>query len=312
MTGESNLPELTQSIEWLLAGHVNEARAALKQLIYLDPMNDEAWVWFISTLATENAREKARALWLKMNPQSKYALDDLSEIAEARKEFERIFLESRQPVLLVEQDERILPDTYQPSEGENGSVSRPVVNQMHTEQIQVIQRGAPPRKPEKKKKPNNLIILLVASFLFMTLSLAAIGYFITRLYGVDVISLFTTNSDCTCENTDAYMLRIADRVRIWNTNQSLLMNITSTTDISGNVKLAQATYQEELDEEPPRCLKDVHEIMLSLLEYHVKYANALSVQDTNLVDYYFIEQQAKQDELKTEFIRISNELECRP
>jgi len=339
MTGESGLTELAQAIEWLLTGQMDQARVSLKKIVALDPTNDEAWVWFIDTLSTQSAREKALSLWHKMDPQNQIAQGGLSRVSEARKDYERTYRQSHQFLQqTAEITETVTAESLQatidevsvfsaPASGtvestpvsmggptqssndhENAPTGKPVINQMQTDVIQVIQRET----SQKSRGNSNLMILLIASFIFMVLSLAAIGYFISRWYGYDIPSLFEGKTACTCENTEAYMLRVGDRLRIWQTNQSLMMNITNSADISGNIEAAKKVYQQEEEDVAPRCMNDVHELMVLLLGYHVKYAEALSANDTSLVDYYLLEQEAMQDQLKAEFIRISAEPECKP
>jgi hypothetical protein len=312
--GEMTSADLGQSIEWLLGGQTEQARASLKRIVSDNPRNEEAWVWFIETLPTENARTRALDLWLKMDPQNEIARGGLEKVAQMRALYKQLFDQKNQallPSLPSSKEEKIDKTLVEkPARVPGNGVTKPVVNQMHLEQIQVIQRG--PVKKGEPKTNRNLLIWLLASFIFMALSLAAIAVFVTRWYGVDISALFGVAPACNCDDTDAYMVRVADRVRIWRTNEELLAYMPSTTDISGNLELAQQTYQQELEEQAPQCLEKVHELMLTMLESHVHHAEALAAIDSSQAEYHLLSQQATQAELQKEFERLSLELECKP
>ena len=161
-------------------------------------------------------------------------------------------------------------------------------------------------KPNRFVLPSGIarILLILAAFVIMGASVYWFG---------SMLGLFpTVEAPCKCAQTDAYLLRVQDRVSRWLNNQALYLFAETHGDAPQNTEFAQKLYDEENKDSVPVCLKDLHETLLSTFDNHIKYGDAIKNKDTKLMGYYRGIEAAMQDTLKSEFQKLKGTLVCTP
>ena len=117
----------------------------------------------------------------------------------------------------------------------------------------------------------------------------------------DMLGLFgTAETGCKCAQTDAYLLRVNDRVTRWMDNQALYMLAENHGDAPTNTDFSQKLYDEENKENVPVCLKNLHETLLATFQTQVKYGTALKAKDSKQIQSYRALETSLQDQLKQE------------
>jgi hypothetical protein len=117
-------------------------------------------------------------------------------------------------------------------------------------------------------------------------------------------------TDCTCINTDAYLLRVNDRVSRWINNQAIYEMAENHGDAPNNTDYAQEIYNQERDELVPVCLKELHETLLTTFEYHQKYGEALRSKDKKEINYYRQFEKGMKGQLQLDLAKVSSNLQC--
>jgi hypothetical protein len=159
----------------------------------------------------------------------------------------------------------------------------------------------PPRKPTIPAGLGKIVLILVA---FIILG-GAVYFF------ADMLGLFASSEGaCKCPQTDAYLLRVQDRVSRWLNNQALYILAENHGDAPQNTDFAQQLYDEENKESVPVCLKNLHETLLTTFENHIKYGAALQKKDVQQIEYYRGIEGGMQDQLKTQFEGLKTTLKC--
>jgi len=120
------------------------------------------------------------------------------------------------------------------------------------------------------------------------------------LFG-SMLGLFDpVDTTCKCAQTDAYLLRVNDRVTRCMNNQALYILAENHGDAPQNTDFAQQLVDEENKENVPVCLKDLHDTLLTTFENQVKYGIALQSKDSKQIQYYRSVESGMQDQLKQE------------
>jgi hypothetical protein len=123
-------------------------------------------------------------------------------------------------------------------------------------------------------------------------------------------NLRASATECTCVNTDAYLLRVQDRVSRWVNNEAIYEMAESHGDAPNNTEYAQAIYNEENNDQVPVCLKELHETLMITFEYHVKYGNALRSKDQKEISYYRQFEKGMLDQLRDDLAKVGSTLNC--
>lgn len=294
-----------QALALIREGKKEQARPILKQIITTKPHDENAWIWFIDSLAAENVQIKALELWSKVDPQNPLPRQGLSGFLRRKQELEKgSALEAvRDTSSSPKQQEKAIFND-QPV-----TLDRP----LKIAETPIIPTPNLEKATSAKQGNKRLIPLLVLSFIFMLVVVALALYFgIKYLSPNSFTVIFAPTNGCNCVDTDAYLTRVKDRVEKWQTNQSLLTLAGLLGTSPANIDIAYQIYNDELSDQIPRCLKNAHEIFLGLLDLQIKYGESLRDGNQNQAKYYLTSLQIKQDELQQEFSRISRELVCNP
>ena len=311
--------KLRQAIILVKTGEKQNARKILVEILDSDPSNETAWLWFIDTLDSDSEKIIALQGFLKINPNSQAARAGLVRLtthinkkkpAEAPVDTWKP-VETGDPVLSLEQIPPASPleDTPRVVFKRDASVSTPPVEQHQEPQTEIKPISLQNEKPSGKAKHP-----LFRFFARVLIILLAIFFFGSSVYLYLSQAGILQNSDtaCKCSVTDAYLLRVEDRVTRWMNNQALYLMAEANGDIPQNIDFAQQLYNEENQEKVPACLNTIHNTLLLTFEYHVKYGEALQSQDKKLIEYYRNFESSMQDQLKDDFITLKNNLVCTP
>lgn len=296
--------DLNQAISLILAGQKEQARLLIKPILTANPHDQVVWLWFIQSLPNDDARYKAVQLWLKMDPANQIAQDGLDRVKlELRKLIQA--QTSLEPIITASPES--IPNEEVPTDQTQPKVT--------TSEIPITNRPSQPsvfpKKISPRKKPiSTFSIILIACFFIISMTTVGSVIAARLVFGLDIFSIIFPPSSCHCSETDSYMVRVADRIRKWQTNQSLLLLSNETGGSTGNLDLADQIFQEEEADIPPECLSTIHDLMLSLLTHHKNYAQALSDKNSQQASYFLVTQQLKQEALQKEFTRINLELQC--
>lgn len=274
------LPEkLREAITLVRAGDKDTARKLLMDILENDPTNETAWLWFVDTL--ESDREKIIALkgLLKINPKSQAAHLGLKR-------------------LTGELPEEVVPEEgLAPEENPQSEPEPPAPPE-------TLPVQPPVHKARRFEKQWLVIMLMVAGAVTL---LGIIAFLFAGQLGLLAPS---KSAECTCVETDAYLVRVQDRVSRWVNNQAIYEIAEKNGDAPSNTDYAQQIYQDEMDDRVPVCLKDLHDMLLIAFEYHVKYGEALRSKNKTEIDYYRKFVISTREQLQQDFAVISANLKC--
>jgi len=277
-------------------GELDQARQLIKQLLLNNSTDEAAWQLFIDTLPT--AKEKMIALdgMLKIFPYSQKA---------------HLALESLKTSSLKVKDQAnsTFPDQAEAAEFSN---SDPLAEKQDTlkaldEGDKVELRSIP--SPAVLKKRHNKPQTLIVAGICVVLLVVIFGLFFYWRGGK--LSIGGIN-DCPCSEAEGYMARLQSRVEEWKTYQTLSLLAASQGDILQDIDFAQRLYDAELNEDVPQCLLKPHEVFLSLLDYHVKYASSLQARDYSMASLFHEFEKDKQLELRDAVYQAGLEYRCQP
>ncbi|MBI9047407.1 MAG: hypothetical protein JEZ06_23175 [Anaerolineaceae bacterium] len=271
--------DLEQAIAMIRAGEKDQARLILKQIITDDPHNEIAWVWFVESMVSINTRLNAVNLWRRIDPPNEKA-----------KKIQKVLEEKISETEEISSVEKLI-------EIETASPIR--------------ERQVPKADPEKKrreqqKNKRRRTIWITFSAVLLLIGIAFFGYqYISK-------NSQSESTGCLCVETNTYMLRVVKRLEDWKSNQSLFMFLGRVGDVPASAEFARELYRAENEETFPECLTSIHILVLELLDYHQKFAEALQENDTKSADYFLLIQNLKQEELQKEILRLNKEVECIP
>jgi hypothetical protein len=148
-----------QALALIREGKKEQARPILKQIITANPHDEDAWIWFIDSLAAENVQIKALELWVKVDPQNPLPRQGMSGFLRRKLELEK------GPALEIVQAISSPPKQEQKEIFQDRSISvdRPPVKA----ETPIIQPTSLPETKSRKQGNKRLILILILSFLFM-------------------------------------------------------------------------------------------------------------------------------------------------
>jgi hypothetical protein len=299
-----------QALSLIREGKKGQARQILKQVITANPHHENAWIWFIDSLGAENAQIKALELWQKVDPQNITARQGMSGFLKRKRELEA------EPIPGVVQ---VIEEPVKSEEKTSISQKPITVEPQKPDEVDLsqVQSITPPdltiREVKSAKRGNKRLItyLIVGFLIILALGATAVYFGLKYLDSQGIVSL-PFGTGCNCATTDAYLVRVKDRVETWRTNQSLLTLAGLLGTSPASIDTAYQLFNEELSEDVPNCLKQTHEIFLGLIDLQIKYGESLRDGNQSQADYYLTSLQIKQEELQQEFSRVSQELICTP
>ena len=257
-------------------GDVEQARRILKDVLKNEPQNEKAWLWFLQTFDSVDAKIKAVQLWIKVDQDSRTAREILHKLL------------NRPDPVVQKPDSSLSAD-----QKESTRISGEPVLSLGSSKL--------------KNWTIPLFLLVMVLFCFF------LFYLIDQTVGAGYLpAIFNSGKDCRCTETDAYMLHLQDRVERWTINRTIMIFAELQGDNSKSIEQLQSLYNEELSDSVPGCLEDVHEIFLSLMDLNIKYLQAVDADDEYGKSKYELSVEIKLDELQKELERISTEFVCTP
>ena len=196
------------------------------------------------------------------------------------------------------------PTAGTPTLGTDGPSGGPV----KADQTPAVTAATPAAEstPAPQKTGTGLARILLILVAFLVLGGAV------YLFG-SMLGLFTPTAKvaiCKCADTNAYLLRVQDRVSRWLENQSTYDLVGTQGDAPQNTDIAQKVYDEEQKDNAPVCLKDLHDTLLTTFENQIKYGTALQNNDAKQIEYYRSIENGTQDTLKQQFETLRTGLKC--
>lgn len=283
--------ELKQAIALVRSGDKVNARHLLMAILDKEPTNETAWLWFADTLNSDREKKIALDGLLKIKPDSQAALLALERLSGA---------------LPKPEIDPEAPDSQPSNELDSSPPATPLSSIEPPDYYE--QPGDATTTPifTKDKSTRRIPEWLLRTIIIL-FAVALIGssmYFFGQQLGL----FEPVMAECSCTDTDAYILRVEDRISRWLNNYVLYQMAETQGDAPVNTDFAQKIYVEEQNDRIPACLKDLHETLLITFEYHVKYGEALRNKNIKDIVYYRQFETGMQEQLSQTLAGISANL----